>query len=148
MSNYHIQSYEHYQKACFEAKANPELFWNDIAKDHFIWRKPWINVLKYDFSKPEVAWFEGGQLNITENCIDRHLPHRAQQTAIIFEPNDPKLPAKQISYLELHQRVCKFANVLKSKGIVKGDRVCLYLPMIPELAIAVLACSRFEQFIR
>ncbi len=142
MSNYHIQSYEHYQKACFEAKANPELFWNDIAKDHFIWRKPWINVLKYDFSKPEVAWFEGGQLNITENCIDRHLPHRAQQTAIIFEPNDPKLPAKQISYLELHQRVCKFANVLKSKGIVKGDRVCLYLPMIPELAIAVLACAR------
>ena len=140
--NYHIQSYQQYEKARQEAQLNPELFWDKIAQDNFIWKKPWHTTLNYDFSKPEVKWFEGGQLNITENCLDRHLKDRAQQTAIIFEPNDPYSKAEYLSYQDLHQRVCKFANVLKSNGIEKGDRVCLYLPMIPELAVAVLACAR------
>ena len=140
--NYHIQSYQQYEKARQEAQLNPELFWDKIAQDNFIWKKPWHTTLNYDFSKPEVKWFEGGQLNITENCLDRHLKDRAQQTAIIFEPNDPYSKAEYLSYQDLHQRVCKFANVMKSNGIEKGDRVCLYLPMIPELAVAVLACAR------
>ena len=98
--------------------------------------------MEWDFSKPEVTWYKGAKLNITENCIDRHLTTRANKTAILFEPNDPKEKAQHISYKELHKRVCKFANVLKSKGIEKGDRVCIYLPMIPELAVSVLACAR------
>ncbi|MDP4666280.1 MAG: AMP-binding protein, partial [Flavobacteriaceae bacterium] len=142
MLNYHIQSYQQYEKARQEAQLNPELFWDKIAQDNFIWKKPWHTTLNYDFSKPEVKWFEGGQLNITENCLDRHLKDRAQQTAIIFEPNDPHSKTEHLSYQDLHQRVCKFANVLQSNGIEKGDRVCLYLPMIPELAVAVLACAR------
>ncbi|MCL4122603.1 UNVERIFIED_CONTAM: hypothetical protein GTU68_016751 [Idotea baltica] len=107
-----------------------------------MWRKKWDNVLSWDFSKPEVKWFEGAQLNITENCIDRHLSTRGNKTAILFEPNDPKEAAQHITYKQLHERVNKFANVLKNEGIKKGDRVCIYLPMIPELAVSVLACAR------
>ena len=118
------------------------MFWEEIAEEHFLWRKKWDNVLSWDFSKPEVKWFEGAQLNITENCIDRHLYTRGDKTAIIFEPNDPKEEAEHITYRQLHDRVCRMANVLKDKGIGKGDRVCIYLPMIPELAISVLACAR------
>ena len=99
-------------------------------------------MLSWDFTKPEVKWFEGAQLNITENCLDRHLITRANKTAIIFEPNHPNEKAQHITYAALYEQVCKMANVLKAKGVQKGDRVCIYLPMIPELTVAILACAR------
>ncbi|MFD2564812.1 acetate--CoA ligase [Aquimarina rubra] len=142
MSNYHIKHLEEYFQVYRKSVRNPELFWSEIAEEHFLWRKKWNKVLNWDFTKPEVKWFEGAKLNITENCIDRHLYVRGEKTAILFEPNDPEEPAEHITYNQLHERVCKFANVLKSRGIKKGDRVCIYLPMIPELAISVLACAR------
>jgi len=142
MSNYHIKHLEEYYQVYRKSVRDPENFWEEIAEEHFLWRKKWNKVLSWDFSKPEVKWFEGAQLNITENCLDRHLATRGDKTAIIFEPNDPNEPAEHISYWQLYRRVNQFANVLKSKGIQKGDRVCIYVPMIPELAIAVLACAR------
>ncbi len=142
MSNYHIKNFEEYFHVYRKSIRNPENFWEEVAEEHFLWRKRWDNVLKWDFKKPEVKWFEGGKLNITENCLDRHLRIRGDKTAILFEPNDPKESAEHISYKQLYKRVNKFANVLKSQGIKKGDRVCIYLPMIPELAISVLACAR------
>ncbi len=120
---------------------DPETFWSEIASE-FVWRKKWDKVLEWDFTKPEVKWFVGGKLNITENCIDRHLPKRAKQTAIIWEPNNPNDEAKHISYEELHKQVCKVGNMLKAHGVKKGDRVCIYMPMVPELAYAVLGCAR------
>ena len=142
MSNYHIKHLEEYWQVYRASVRNPELFWEEIAEEHFLWRKKWDNVLSWDFSKPEVKWFEGAQLNITENCIDRHLATRADKTAILFEPNDPAEAAQHITYRELHERVCRFANVLAAQGVEKGDRVCIYLPMIPELAVSLLACAR------
>ena len=142
MSNYHIKHLEEYYQVYRKSVRNPELFWEEVAEEHFLWRKKWHNVLSWDFKKPEIKWFEGAKLNITENCIDRHLTTRANKTAILFEPNNPNEPAQHITYKALHERVGKFANVLKSKGISKGDRVCIYLPMIPELAVALLACAR------
>ncbi|AUS06425.1 acetate--CoA ligase [Pseudotamlana carrageenivorans] len=142
MSNYHIKHLEEYYQVYRKSIREPENFWEEVAEEHFMWRKKWDNVLSWDFSKPEIKWFEGAQLNITENCIDRHLSTRGEKTAILFEPNNPDEPAEHISYNQLYTRVNKFANVLKSKGIKKGDRVCIYLPMIPELAISVLACAR------
>ncbi|WP_420553047.1 acetate--CoA ligase [Tenacibaculum aiptasiae] len=142
MSNYHVKTLEEYFQVYRRSVRNPELFWEEIAEEHFVWRKKWDSVLEYDFSKPEVKWFDGAELNITENCIDRHLQIRGDKTAILFEPNDPKEAAEHITYKELYKRVCKFANVLKENGVQKGDRVCIYLPMIPELAISVLACAR------
>ncbi len=142
MSNYHIKHLEEYFQVYRKSVDNPESFWEEIAEEHFMWRKKWNSVLNWDFTKPAVSWFEGAQLNITENCIDRHLHTRGDKTAILFEPNDPKEEATHISYKELYKRVNKFANVLKAQGISKGDRVCIYLPMIPELAIALLACAR------
>lgn len=142
MSNYHIKHLEEYYQVYRKSLRNPELFWEEVAEEHFLWRKKWDNVLSWDFKKPEIKWFEGAKLNITENCIDRHLTTRANKTAILFEPNNPNEPAQHITYKQLHERVGKFANVLKSKGIGKGDRVCIYLPMIPELAVALLACAR------
>ena len=142
MSNYHIKHLEEYYQVYRKSVRNPEAFWEEIAEEHFVWKKKWDTVLKWDFKKPEVKWFEGAQLNITENCIDRHLSTRADKTAILFEPNDPKEAAQHITYSQLHERVCKMANVLLEKGIKKGDRVCIYLPMIPELAVSVLACAR------
>jgi acetyl-CoA synthetase len=142
MSNYHIKNFEEYFQVYRKSVRNPESFWEEIAEEHFTWQKRWDNVLSWDFKKPEIKWFEGAKLNITENCLDRHLWTRGNKTAILFEPNDPDEPAEHITYRELHERVCKFANVLKSKGIKKGDRVCIYLPMIPELAVSVLACAR------
>ncbi len=121
---------------------DPENFWEEVAEEHFLWRKKWDKVLSWDFTKPEVKWYEGAQLNITENCIDRHLTTRGEKTAIIFEPNNPDEEAEHITYRQLHERVCEFANVLKDQGVKKGDRVCIYLPMIPELAISLLACAR------
>ena len=142
MSNYHIKHLEEYYQVYRKSVRNPESFWEEIAEEHFMWRKKWDNVLSWDFSKPEVKWFEGAKLNITENCLDRHLYTRGDKTAIIFEPNSPKEKALHITYRELHERVCRFANVLKDNGVGKGDRVCIYLPMIPELAVSVLACAR------
>ncbi len=142
MSSYHIKNLEEYYQVYRKSVRDPENFWSEIAEEHFVWRKPWDKVLDWNFSTPEVKWFDGAQLNITENCIDRHLATKADKTAIIFEPNDPAEEAQHISYKQLHEKVCAFANVLKEQGIKKGDRVCIYLPMIPELAVSVLACAR------
>ncbi len=142
MSNYHIKHLEEYYQVYRKSVREPENFWEEVAEEHFMWQKKWDNVLSWDFSKPEVKWFEGAKLNITENCIDRHLATRGDKTAILFEPNNPNDPSEHITYNQLHERVNAFANVLKAEGITKGDRVCIYLPMIPELAISVLACAR------
>ena len=142
MSNYHIKSLEEYFQVYRRAKESPEGFWEEIAEEQFSWRKRWDEVLNWDVSGSNVQWFQGAELNITENCLDRHLASIGDKAAIIFEPNDPNEEAQHISYSELSVRVNKFANVLRSQGVQKGDRVCIYLPMIPELAIAVLACAR------
>ena len=136
-----INSIEQYQSAYKQSVSHPEAFWAELAHS-FVWKKKWDTVLKWDFDTPSVKWFEGGKLNITENCLDRHLEALGEKTAILWEPNNPEEAAKHISYKELHQRVSQFSNVLKSLGIKKGDRVCLYMPMVPELTIAVLACAR------
>jgi len=142
MSNYHIKNLEEYYKVYRKSVREPEVFWEEIAEEHFVWRKRWDKVLCWDFSKPEIKWYEGAKLNITENCIDRHLRTNGQKTAILFEPNNVDEEAQHITYNRLYERVNQFANVLKAQGIQKGDRVCIYLPMIPELAISVLACAR------
>lgn len=138
---YTVNNLKEYFKIYDKSVKNPAKFWSKIAKE-FNWYKKWDTTLTHNLKEAEVKWFEGGQLNITENCIDRHLADRGTQTAILFEPNDPSNEAEHITYNELHKRVNKMANVLKNKGIEKGDRVCIYLPMIPELAITVLACAR------
>ena len=132
---------EEYNKLYNYSVDNPEQFWSNVA-DSFIWKKKWSKVLEYDFSKPKFEWFVDGKLNITENCLDRHAENTPEKTAIIFEPNNPEDKTLYISYKELHSKVCSFANVLKNNNVTKGDRVCIYLPMVPELAIAVLACAR------
>lgn len=142
MSNYHIKHLEEYYQVYRKSVRNPEAFWEEIAEEHFVWRKRWDNVLSWDFKKPEIKWFEGAKLNITENCLDRHLPTRGEKTAIIFEPNNTNEEALHITYRQLHERVCRMANVLLDQGVKKGDRVCIYLPMIPELSVALLACAR------
>ena len=142
MSNYHIKHLEEYFQVYRKSVRNPESFWEEIAEEHFVWRKRWDSVFEWEFTKPEIKWFSGGKLNITENCIDRHLHIRGEKTAILFEPNDPNGEAEHITYRQLHERVGRFANVLKAQGITKGDRVVIYLPMIPELAVSVLACAR------
>ncbi|MBT8310267.1 MAG: acetate--CoA ligase [Flavobacteriaceae bacterium] len=141
MHRFQINSFKQYQEDYKRSIENPEEFWDEIASS-FVWKKKWDKTLEWDFTKPEVKWFQGGQLNITENCLDRHLEKRANQTAIIFEPNDPNEPSQHFTYKALHSHVCRFANVLKANNIKKGDRVCIYMPMVPELAIAVLACAR------
>src|SRR5688500_3337685 len=118
-----ILTFDDYQKHYKTSVENPEGFWEEVASK-FLWKRKWNKVLEWDFHKPEVKWFIGAKLNITENCIDRHLPHKADQTAIIWEPNDPKNQAKKITYRELYEEVCKVANMLKAHGIKKGDRVC------------------------
>ncbi|MCZ4318364.1 acetate--CoA ligase [Aequorivita viscosa] len=142
MSNYHIKNLEEYFQVYRKSVRDPENFWEEVAEENFLWRKRWDKVLEYDLSKPEVSWYKGAKLNITENCIDRHIYSRGDKTAIIFEPNDPSEKAEHITYKQLHERVCKFANVLQDHGVKKGDRVCIYLPMIPELAVSLLACAR------
>jgi acetyl-CoA synthetase len=138
---YQIRSFDQYQSAYKKSVEDPEGFWSDIAQ-HFQWRRKWDKTLEWNFFDPEVKWFAGGKLNITENCLDRHLADRADQPAIIWEPNDPTEAVRRLTYRELHFRVCQFGNVLKSKGVGRGDRVCIYMPMVPELAIALLACAR------
>jgi acetyl-CoA synthetase len=130
-----------YFKQYDKSVEQPEKFWAKMAKT-FTWQKKWDKVLEYDLHKAEINWFKGGKLNITENCIDRHAADTPDKVALLFEPNSPSDEAEKITYLELYERVNQMANVLKSKDIQKGDRVCIYLPMIPELAISVLACAR------
>lgn len=141
MKNIQIKSFAEYKKAYQESIENPEAFWEKIAGE-FHWHKKWDKILEWDFTKPEVKWFQGGKLNISENCLDRHLEKLGNKTAIIWEPNDPDEESRYITYRQLFVKVSHFANVLKNNGIKKGDRVCLYMPMIPELAIAMLACAR------
>jgi acetyl-CoA synthetase len=136
-----ITSFEEYKDAYERSINDPEKFWAEIA-DEFTWRKKWDTVLEWNFTEPNVKWFISGKLNITENCLDRHLAERGNQTAIIWEPNNPEEKFRTFTYKELHEEVCRFANVLKNNGAKKGDRICIYMPMVPELAIAVLACAR------
>ncbi len=139
--NYRINSFEDYKKKYTESVENPEQFWEEIAST-FQWQKKWDNVLEWNFDEPSIKWFLGAKLNITENCIDRHLEKRGNKIAISWEPNDPKESFIRLTYRELHEKVCKFSNVLKAHGIKKGDRVIIYMPMIPDLAISLLACAR------
>lgn len=136
-----IKSFEEYQKTYQYSVDYPEQFWEGIA-NNFQWKKKWNKVLSWNFSEPNIKWFEGAKLNITENCLDRHLAENGDKPAIIWEPNDPQKESITLSYKILHEQVCRFGNVLKKNGVKKGDRVCIYMPMVPELAVAVLACAR------
>src|SRR3954447_15928222 len=136
-----IKSFEEYKTAYKKSVEDPEGFWAEIA-ENFTWKKKWDNVLNWNFEEPKVEWFKGAKLNITENCLDRHLQTRGDQPAIIWESNDPQEDHRILTYRQLHDKVCQFANVLKNNGAKKGDRICIYMGMIPELAIAVLACAR------
>jgi acetyl-CoA synthetase len=139
--NYTIKSFEQYQQEYAASVADPETFWGNIAEE-FIWQQKWDKVLDWNFEEPRVKWFVNGKLNITENCLDRHLKKRGNKIALIWEPNDPKERFVRYTYRELYEKVCQMANVLKRNGVQKGDRVCIYMPMIPELAVSVLACAR------
>ena len=136
-----IENLAEYYQEYQESIDNPEGFWEDKASS-FKWMSKWSKVVNWEFDTPKVEWFVGGKLNITENCLDRHLETRPNQVAILWEPNDPEEKVIKITYKELHHKVCVFANVLKNHGAKKGDRICLYMPMVPELAIATLACAR------
>ena len=138
---YQIKSLEQYHEAYKKSIDTPELFWNEIAET-FTWQKKWDKTLEWNFKDPKVEWFKGGKLNITENCLDRHLEKNGDTPAMIWEPNDPEEHHRIITYKQLHLKVCQFAQVLVNNGVQKGDRVCIYMGMIPELAIAVLACAR------
>jgi len=138
---YQIKSLAEYHAAYQRSIEDPAAFWASVA-EHFTWRKKWDTTLEWNFNEPDVKWFQGGKLNITENCLDRHLEKRGNQPAIIWEPNSPDEQPRVITYNKLHEKVCQFTQVLKNNGVKKGDRVCLYMGMIPELAIAVLACAR------
>ncbi|RZK20149.1 MAG: acetate--CoA ligase [Pedobacter sp.] len=136
-----ITSFKQYEEDYKKSVENPEQFWGEVAQN-FQWRKPWFKVLSWNFNEPNIKWFEGAKLNITENCLDRHLEKNGDKPAIIWEPNNPDEESVTYTYKMLHERVCRFANVLKRNGAKKGDRICIYMPMVPELAIAVLACAR------
>jgi len=138
---YQINSLEQYHQAWKKSIDDPVTFWSEIA-EQFVWKKKWDKALEWNFKEPSVKWFQGGQLNITENCLDRHLKDKGNQPAIIWEPNNPNDAHRLITYNELYEMVNQFAHVLQNNGIKKGDRVCIYMGMIPELAVAVLACAR------
>lgn len=142
MSYYKIQDLEQYFKHYKKSVREPRKFWSKIAEENFVWYQAWDKVFEFDMQKGDIKWFVDGKLNITRNCIDRHIPKRGDKVAIIFEPNNPEEDSLELTYSELYKRVAKTANVLKAQGIKKGDRVCIYLPMIPELAITMLACAR------
>jgi acetyl-CoA synthetase len=138
---YQIRSFDEYLEKYKFSIEQPEKFWSGIA-ENFTWKKKWDKVLDWNFKEPRIRWFEGARLNITENCLDRHLGDKGDQPAIIWEPNDPTADNRILTYKELYHAVCRFVQVLKNNGVQKGDRVCIYMPMVPELAIAVLACAR------
>lgn len=134
---------QQYQEMYQRSIDDPDGFWAEQAEKFLSWSKPWDKVAdwSYDQDNLYIKWFEGGKLNVTYNCIDRHLDSRGDQVAIIWEGDDPKVD-KKITYKELHEQVSKLANVLKNRGVKKGDRVCIYMPMIPEAGYAMLACTR------
>ncbi len=138
---YQITSFENYQSAYQQSVEQPETFWGNIA-EHFLWKKKWDAVLNWNFKEPKIEWFAGAKLNITENCIDRHLETMGDKPAIIWEPNHPDERVRVVTYNRLHKRVCQVAQMLVNNGVKKGDRVCIYMGMIPELAYAVLGCAR------
>ena len=138
---YQIRSEAAYREAYKQSVENPEQFWATVA-ENFSWKKKWDKVLSWNFEEPKVEWFAGAKLNITENCIDRHLATLGDKPAIIWEPNDPNERVRVVTYNRLHKRVCQFAQVLLNNGVKKGDRVCIYMGMVPELAYAVLGCAR------
>lgn len=138
---YEINSFNDYQKAYSDSVSDPDKFWADIASN-FLWRKKWGTVLDWNFTEPKIEWFKNGKLNISENCLDRHLEKRGNKRALIWEPNDPSEKTRTFTYQELHAEVCRLSNALKALGAKKGDRICIYMPMVPELAFAVLACAR------
>ena len=142
MSYYKIDNFERYFKHYNKSIREPRKFWGKIAEENFTWYQQWDKVVDFNMENADIKWFTEAKVNIVKNCIDRHLAKRGEKTAIIFEPNDPNEPALHITYNELYERVGKMANVLREQGIKKGDRVCIYLPMIPELAVSVLACAR------
>src|SRR5690606_28018746 len=137
----HIQNFEDYQRIYQQSVDDPETFWAEQA-EKLQWSQKWDKVLNWNFDEPTIEWFKGGKINITENCLDRHLKLRGNKIALIWEANDPKERFLRLTYKELFDRVCQMANVLKKNGVKKGDRVCIYMPMIPELAVSVLACAR------
>jgi len=139
--NLRIPSFEAYKSEYKKSVDDPEKFWSDIAKT-FEWKSPWKKTLEWNFSEPNVKWFEGGKLNITENMLDRHLAERGDQVAFFWEPNEPGDQKKSVTYRELYHEVCKVANGLKSLGVQKGDRVCIYVPMTLEAIISIIACAR------
>ena len=138
---YQVTTEEQYHNAWNKSVANPAGFWAEVGAS-FVWKKPWDDVLEWNFTEPDVKWYKGAKLNITENCLDRHLAANGNTPAIIWEPNDPNEQQRTITYNELHKQVMQFANVLKANGVGKGDCVCIYMGMVPELAVAVLACAR------
>jgi len=138
---YQIKSLEQYHQDYKKSVDDPEGFWGNIA-ENFQWRKKWDKVLDWNFTEPKIEWFKGGKLNITENCIDRHLETMADKPAIIWEPNNPEERVRVVTYARLHKRVCQVAQMLVNNGVKKGDRVCIYMGMVPELAYAVLGCAR------
>jgi acetyl-CoA synthetase len=138
---YQIKSAEEYKTAYKKSVDDPEGFWADVA-ECFLWRRKWDKVLEWNFKEPKVEWFKNAKLNITENCIDRHLEKHGGEAAIIWEPNNPEERTRTVTYKRLHKRVCQFAQVLKNNGVKKGDRVCIYMGMVPELAYALLGCAR------
>jgi acetyl-CoA synthetase len=138
---YQLKSLEQYKEVYQKSVDEPEAFWSEIA-ENFEWRKKWDRVLDWNFEEPKIKWFEGGRLNITENCIDRHLQTLGETPALIWEPNNPEDRVRVVTYNRLHKRVCQFAQVLKNNGVKKGDRVCIYMGMVPELAYAILGCAR------
>lgn len=141
MYPYQLKTLDAYKVAYKKSEEDPEGFWADVASS-FQWKKKWDKVLEWNFTEPKIKWFEGAQLNITENCLDRHLQERGDTPALIWEPNDPEEHHRILTYKDLHFKVEQFANVLKNNGAQKGDRICIYMGMVPELAIAVLACAR------
>lgn len=138
---FQIKSQEQYETAYRESIAQPEQFWASVA-GHFQWRKKWDKVLEWNFKEPSIKWFQGGKLNITENCIDRHLKAMGEKPAFIWEPNNPEDRVRVVTYNRLHKRVCQVAQMLKNNGVKKGDRVCIYMGMVPELVYAILGCAR------
>ncbi|HXB42120.1 MAG TPA: acetate--CoA ligase [Bacteroidia bacterium] len=138
---FRINTFEEYQSEHKKSVENPENFWAEKA-EHFSWKKKWDKVLDWNFTEPKANWFIGGKLNITENCLDRHLPKKANDIAFYWEPNNPDEEGKKITYKQLHEDVCRLANVLKKHGTKKGDRICIYMPMVPEAVVAMLACAR------
>src|SRR5947209_1048457 len=138
---YQIKTLADYQKAWKKSVEDPETYWGEVAES-FYWTRKWDKVLEWNFRDPEVKWFINGRLNITENCIDRHLRELGEKPAIIWEPNNPEDRVRVVTYNRLHKRVCQFAQVLKNNGVKKSDRVCIYMGMVPQLAYAVLGCAR------